>query len=222
MRRLLPALLLAACTPATPPSDDAILALGDSIMAWNGDAGIPEVTAAALGRPVVDASRSGARLTTESGLAAAAGFDIAAQFRGEGWDWVILTGGGNDIRRACATPAAAGARDALIGPDLAGEIPTLLDRIQATGARVAFLGYYDGAAAAPPGAAPCQPEFDIIHARLARFAAGRPGIIFVDAGDVVDPAETGLYDRDLLHPSPTGSQVVGQALARAIRRAEGS
>ncbi len=218
---LLP-LILSACVSTGPRDGGGILAIGDSIMAWNGARGIPEATGATLGRPVTDASRSLAHVTHPNGAAAAFGFDISRQFRGDGWDWVILTGGGNDIRPDCATPRAAATRDGLIGPDLRGDIPTLIARIRATGARVAFVGYYDGAAAAPTGFTPCQPEFDIMNARMVRQAARDPGVVFLDAGDVIDPADRGLYAGDLVHPTPRASFRIGAALARAIRSAEGS
>ena len=212
--------LLAACAPATPPSRDAILAIGDSVMAWNGDAGIPEAVGRTLGRPVVDKARSGAQLTNPNGALAALGFDITRQFEGGAWDWVILTAGGNDLRGVCRTPRDAPTRDAMIGPDLTGEIPTLIARIRAAGAKVAFVGYYDGAEASPTGFTPCQPSFDIINARMTEFAARTPGVTFFDAGDVIDPSDRGLYADDLIHPSPRASAIIGQALARAMRAAE--
>ncbi len=221
MRRVLAfVFLLTACSPDIP-QDGAILAIGDSVMAWNGDAGIPEATASALGRPVVDRSQSLARLTAENGLAGSLGFDITRQFVPGPWSWVIFTGGGNDIRDACATPAVDALRDELIDANLNGEIPALIRRIRATGAGVAFVGYYDGAAASPTGFTPCQPEFDIINARMTRYAATRPGVVFLDAAVAIDPDDAGNYDPDLIHPSPRGSVQIGQALAAAIRAAEG-
>jgi lysophospholipase L1-like esterase len=219
--RVVPSLLLmlalAACTPTARPEDGAILAIGDSVMAWNGRAGIPEVAAAALGRPVVDASQSLAHITHPLAVAAAIGFDIGRQIRPGPWDWVVLTGGGNDLRDACATPSAAATRDALIGPGLDGEIPALIARLRATGARVGLVGYYDGAAASPTGFTPCQPEFDIMNRRLAELAARDPGLVFLDAGDVIDPTDRSLYARDLVHPSPEGSAAIGRALAERMR-----
>ena len=212
-------LLLAACT-AAPPSDDAILAIGDSVMAWNGNRGIPEVVAATLGRPVVDRARSGAHVTNPNAALAALGFDVARQFTGGDWDWVILTGGGNDLRGACGTAEAGAVRDGLIGPDLTGDIPALIIRIRATGAKVAFVGYYDGADGAPTGFTPCQPEFDVMNARLAALAARDPGLVFLDAGEVIDTSDPGLYARDRIHPSPRGATAIGTALAARMRAAE--
>ncbi|SFJ08886.1 SGNH/GDSL hydrolase family protein [Jannaschia pohangensis] len=216
---LLP-LILTACVAATPPSDRAILAIGDSIMAWNGNQGIPEVVGQTLNRPVVDGAQSAAHVTNPNGAAAALGFDITRQWRGGDWDWVILTGGGNDIRPTCATPAAAATRDGLIGPRLTGDIPNLIATIRASGAKVLFVGYYDGAEAAATGFTPCQPEFDIMNRRFAELAARDPGLVFLDAGDVIDASDRSLYARDLIHPSPRASALIGRAVARAIQAAE--
>ncbi|MEM7709601.1 MAG: SGNH/GDSL hydrolase family protein [Pseudomonadota bacterium] len=211
-------LLLPACQPSAPP-ERSILALGDSIMAWNGRQGIPEALSRALDRPVVDASRSGARLSTDSVLARALGFDITRQVREGPWDWIVLTAGGNDLRGNCEQAGTAALRDAQIGPDLTGTLPTFLAQLRASGSKVAFLGYYDLLESEP---APCEPEFDIINARMAQLAATDPGLIFLDAADVIDRTDRGLYARDLLHPSPRGSAVIGAALARAILAAEGA
>lgn len=216
---LLP-LILSACVSATPPSDRAILAIGDSVMAWNGNRGIPEAVEAQLGRTVVDGAQSGAHLTHPNATAGALGFDITRQFRGGNWDWVILTGGGNDLRGNCQTPAEAGILTGLIGPNLRGDIPTLIARIRATGAKVGFVGYYDGAQAGPTGFTPCQGAFDTINARMTQLAARDPGLLFFDAGDVINTADTGLYAPDLIHPSPRGSAVIGRNLAEAMRAFE--
>ncbi|GIT90970.1 hypothetical protein JANAI62_14250 [Jannaschia pagri] len=212
-------LALAACAPSAD-GENAILAIGDSIMAWNGGQGIPEVAGEVLGRPVTDASQSLAQVTNPSATAGALGFDITRQFGGSGWDWVILTGGGNDIRDDCATPRAAATRDGLIGPDLRGDIPSLIARIRQTGARVLFIGYYDGADASPTGFTPCQPEFTIMNERFTRLAAADPGVEFLDAGDVIDPSDIGLYAGDLVHPSPRGSALIGRAVAARIQAVE--
>ncbi|MEL6586773.1 MAG: SGNH/GDSL hydrolase family protein, partial [Pseudomonadota bacterium] len=184
---LLALFVLVACSPTQDRAE--ILAIGDSVMAWNGNSGIPEAASRALGRPISDESQSLAHVTHPNGLAAATGFDITRQYDGRARDWVIATGGGNDIRDDCATPRAQATRDGLIGPDLTGDIPNLIARIRATGTRVLWMGYYDGAKASPTGFTPCQPEFDIMHRRLSQLAARDPGIVFFDAGDVINTAD---------------------------------
>lgn len=220
LRSALLSLLLTACTAAAPP-EGGILAIGDSVMAWNGGRGIPEAVAAASGRPVTDAARSGAHLTHPSAAAAALGFDVSRQFAGGGWDWVILTAGGNDLRGACGTPAAAAITDGIVDDRLAGDLPRLVARIRATGARVAYVGYYDASTAGVTAFTACQPAFDAINARMARLAARDAGVAFVDAGDVIDPTDRSLYAGDLVHPSPRGAARIGAAVARAIAAAGG-
>ncbi|SDY79675.1 Lysophospholipase L1 [Jannaschia faecimaris] len=217
---LLPLVLSACVSAGSPPSDTSILAIGDSVMAWNGAQGIPEAVQAQLGRPVLDEAQSAAHLTHPNGVAGALGFDITEQFAGDGWDWVILTGGGNDLRGNCRTAAEADILNGLISPGLGGDIPDLIDRIRSTGAKVAFVGYYDGADAASTGFTPCQGAFDTINARMTQLAARDAGLLFFDSGTVIDTADRSLYFRDLIHPSPRGSAVIGENLARAMQEFE--
>ena len=215
---LLP-LLLAACVASAPPRPGEVLAIGDSVMAWNGDRGIPEAVGAALGRPVTDASRSGAHLTHPSGVAAALGFDVTRQARG-GHDWVILTAGGNDLRGACGTPAERAVLDGIVDERLNGDLPALIARLRAGGARVAYVGYYDASTAGVTGFTACQGAFDAINARVARLAARDPGLILLDAGRVIDRTDRALYAGDLIHPSALASARIGRALAQAMAAAE--
>jgi lysophospholipase L1-like esterase len=111
--------------------------------------------------------------------------------------------------------------DRIIGPDLTGELPELIAEIRETGPRVAVVGYYDGPEGAETAFTPCLPLFDVMTERLERLAAGDPGLIVVDATPVLPSPRLELFDADGVHPSPAGSALIGQALARAIERAEG-
>lgn len=219
MRALALTLFLAACA-AAPPDGRGILAIGDSVMAWNGSAGIPEIAAAQLGRPVVDASQPGAQLTNPSRLLGALGFDVSRQVRGTGWDWVLVTGGGNDLHGICGGPEEAAVIDGIVDESLQGDLPDLVARLRATGARVAYVGYYDNATGAATSFSACQPAFDTINARMTRLAARDRGLLFLDTGTVIDPADRGLYAEDLIHPSRRGAARIGSALAEAMRLAE--
>lgn len=215
---------LVACAGGPDPGRGAILAIGDSVMAWNGDAGIPEVLSAALQRPVRDAAQSLARVRQPNPVAARLGFDIARQWRTNRgpWGWVVLTGGANDLRPFCETPEAQTALDALAGPGGGGALFELVARIRATGAGVAYVGYYDGRVGAETGFTPCQPLFDVLTARMAAVARGDPGLIVLDASDVIDPTDPSLYAADDNHPSVEGSRRIGTALAARIAAADGS
>ncbi|UWQ22327.1 SGNH/GDSL hydrolase family protein [Jannaschia sp. W003] len=217
---LAPALLVAACVTSAPPDQRAVLAVGDSVLAWNDGRGVPEVAAAALGLPVVDATQSGAFLLNDSGVVGLTDFSIQRQWaanRGR-WAWVILDGGGNDLRGDCGTPAEVATTDALIAPDgRTGAIPALIASIRATGSRAAFLGYYDDIVGRRTGFSACAGAFDRINARVARLAAADPGLMFLDAAEVIDPRDAALYDADAVHPSPEGSRRIGAALAARMR-----
>jgi lysophospholipase L1-like esterase len=214
-------LTLAACTTSAPPDPDAVLAIGDSIMAWNDDQGIPEVTAAALEQRVVDASVSGARLQVGSGVFSALGFDITRQWANNAgrWDWVLLDGGGNDLQGLCATPAEGEALARIIADDLTGALPDLIAQVRASGSKVAVIGYYDNPEAGQSDFTTCQFAFDRMNERLTRLAARDAGMVFLDTGTVIDPANTGLYETDFIHPSVEGSRLIGEALAQAIKAA---
>ena len=215
-------LALAACGIHPAHDGRTILAVGDSVMAWNGGRGIPETTAAALDRPVRDRARSLARIEQPNPVAARLGFDIARQWsanRGP-WSWVILTGGANDLRPHCGTATAGAALDRLIGPDGRGALPDLVADMRAAGARVAYVGYYDGAEGDPTGFTPCQPLFDVLNDRMARLAAADAGMVVLDAGTVIDPGDPGDYASDRVHPSAAGAARIGARLAKAIRAAE--
>lgn len=221
MRRaaLLP-LFLAACLGPQPSGPGGVLAIGDSVMAWNGDRGIPEAVAAALGRPVTDGARSGAHLTHPSALLVALGFDVSRQFEGGDWDWVILTAGGNDLRGVCGTLAERAIVNGIVDERLGGDLPALVARIRATGAKVGYVGYYDPSTAGATAFTACEDAFDAINARMARLAARDAGLLVLDAGEVIDRTDPTLYAADLVHPSPRGSARIGAALARAMAAAK--
>ena len=210
--------LVAACGPRPVPRT-AVLAVGDSVLAWNGRSGAPEAAAAALDRPLRDASRSGARVVGRgSGLFALIP-SVTEQWRRNRarWDWVILDGGANDLRALCGTPAEGPALDRLLSPDLTGPLADLIADIRATGSRVAVMGYYPGLRAAETGFTGCGPILSRLDARVARMAARDPGMVFADSGDVIDPTDRAHYARDEVHPSRIGSARIGAHLAAAMR-----
>lgn len=216
--RLAAPLLLAACVSAPPPAG-GILAVGDSVMAWNGGAGVPETVGAGLGLPVRDAARSGARVSGRGTGIGAAIPSVGEQWtRNRGaWDWVLVNGGANDLRPACGTAAEGAALNALITPALGGPIPALVRDIRATGSRVVLMGYYANPRGARTGFTACRPILVRLDARLARLAARDPGVTFVDSEGAIDPADRGHYAGDLIHPSATGSARIGALLASAMR-----
>ena len=211
---------LTACTDSAPRGGGDILVLGDSIMAWNGNAAIPDVIASQTGRSVVSRAVPGAQFENSSTIASAVGFDIQQQFPGGRWNWVVVNGGANDLSADCGCGACGASVNALIGPDSrSGSIPAFLQKLRAqTGAQVMWMGYYAGSGSG--SFAGCRDDLVEIESRIATFAANRPGIHFVDSEDVIDRGDRGLFSGDNVHPSARGSAQIGAYLAAEITARE--
>ena len=211
---------LTACTDTAPRGGGDILVLGDSIMAWNGGRSIPDVIANQTGRSVTSRAVPGAQFDNGSTIASAVGFDIQQQFPGGRWNWVVVNGGANDLSADCGCGACGASVNALIAPDgQSGSIPAFLQRLRAqTGAQVMWMGYYAGSGTG--SFAGCRDDLVEIESRIATFAAGRPGIHFVDSEDVIDRGDRGLFAGDNVHPSARGSAWIGAYLAQEITARE--
>ena len=224
MREILAVLLivtgLSACTDTAPRGGGDILVLGDSIMAWNGGRSIPDVIANQTGRSVTSRAVPGAQFDNGSTIASAVGFDIQQQFPGGRWNWVVVNGGANDLSADCGCGACGASVNALIAPDgQSGSIPAFLQRLRAqTGAKIMWMGYYAGSGSG--SFAGCRDDLVEIESRIATFAAGRPGIHFIDSEDVIDRGDRGLFAGDNVHPSARGSARIGAYLAQEITARE--
>ena len=188
-----------------------MLAVGDSVLAWNRLSGgdIPRVAAQATGRAVDNRSVIGARMLT----------GIPGQYRDGPWDWVIVNGGANDLRGSCGCTGCDDTLDDLVTPDgQGGAMSDFARDIASRGPGVVLLGYYGTSVAGGPFAA-CGDELTELSRRLALLADSDPAILFVDAKDVIDTANLDLYARDLAHPSAAGSALIGQLIADAIAAA---
>lgn len=221
MRAVLTLCLLlhvAACGLARGQSGGDILVIGDSVMAWNrvGGGDIGSVIQAELDRDVVNRAALGARIQP-GGLAALAGLSIPDQLSAGPWEWVVMTGGANDLGASCGCGPCDAEVDALISRTATtGAIPDLITRATRQGARVLWVGYYE----APESRAfkGCRPALVEIERRIAAFARTRDGLFFVDAEEVIDPASPSLLAADRTHPSIKGSDVIGRFLAQEIAR----
>ena len=185
-----------------------MLAVGDSVLAWNRLSGgdIPRVAAQATGRAADNRSVIGARMLT----------GIPGQYRDGPWDWVIVNGGANDLRGGCGCTGCDDTLDALVTPDgQGGAMADFARDIVSRGPGVVLLGYYGTSVAGGPFAA-CGDELTELSRRLSLLADSDPAILFVDAKDAIDPANLDLYARDLAHPSAAGSALIGQLIADAI------
>lgn len=206
--------LLAACAalPERGERDARIIAMGDSVMAWNRDTGssIADVIERRLGVPVLDASVSGARMRL-GGIGGAVGFSIPGQYRDGDWDAVVLNGGANDLFVECRCARCETVLDRLVTQDY----PALLNRLGDT--PVYIVGYYGPAGDRRGNYDVCNDELQVLERRLTRLAATRPNVHVVRVRDAIT-GNPSLYDTDRMHPSPAGSQRIGTLVARVLTR----
>ena len=192
-------------------SNATILALGDSIMAWNAEDGmsIPDYTGQQLGLEVQNNAISGAYISTDEGDV------IADQYEEGDWSWVMLDGGGNDVNDECECGSCLNNIETMISEDAtAGVWVEFVEGILDSGAQVALMSYYGMPDDAEFGFHRCNEEVEILRQRYQSFADRHEGMILVDAALVVSPDTTPqAYDDDRVHPSPEGSRLVGEYFA---------
>lgn len=208
--------ILGACSQASKSTGGDILIIGDSVMAWNKVDGqdVGSAISSELDRAVVNRAMLGAQVRA-GGLAPVVGLSIPDQLRAGPWNWVIMNGGANDLGISCDCVLCDAEIDALISEDgSVGDIPTLIERAQARGAQVVWLGYYK----APDTRAfqGCRPGLVEVERRIAVYAEASDGVFFLDAEDVFDLSDRGLFDLDRTHPSARGSAVMGRYIAETI------
>lgn len=217
--------------PKTAQADTAnsqaakILALGDSLMAWHGVSGrsIADVVGKALGEPVINRAIGGAKIIHMLPVSGALGLKIASQFSGKaalGKDWVILTGGGNDLYVSCGCGKCDRRMARLISPDgKTGEIPKLVGKIRATGARVAYVGYLRS-----PGvdssADACLALGNTLEKRLDAMARRDKGVYFISIADMTKHGDRSMHGIDMVHPSRKASNLIGKRVASVIKKAD--
>ncbi|GAA6190950.1 SGNH/GDSL hydrolase family protein [Phaeobacter sp. NW0010-22] len=211
---------LATCQGAvSKDSQVRILAIGDSLMAWNSVLGssIPKVIAEELNEPVIDHSVSGARMLTRDYSPDKKGFAVPYQYEKGPWDWVVVTGGGNDLLFGCGCGRCDKVMDQMISKDgLSGQIPDLFRRIRADGARVLYSGYLRSPNLLTP-IEHCKDDGDEMEARIARLAGQEEGIVFASMAHIVPPGGLTYFAPDLIHPARKTSRLIGERLSRIIR-----
>ena len=199
-----------------------ILTIGDSMLAWNRGSkrSISHSMVSALGSSVVDRSVIGARFNYALPISGAMGLNIAKQYRGENWEWVVLNGGGNDLWFGCGCVACDGTLNKLVSPTgSTGRIPELVLRIRSTGARVIYLGYLHS-----PGVGSlidhCKDEGVELERRMAGFAARHQGVYFLPVSHLVPNGDRSFHSGDMIHPSAKASKIIGENVAKIIRNAK--
>lgn len=191
------------------PQDDLVLAIGDSILAWNKPycQSAPDHLALERGASVQNNAVSGTRVLGGNNA-------IPDQYVKADWDWVIVDGGGNDVNDACSGDQAGPVIDQIVGADgTGGAMNALMDEIVADADQVLLLGYYPLMPDAWYGFDLCETELDTLDARYAALAEKRPQVTFVDLGQVLDPQLTpDAYAPDGVHPDTEGAQRIAELL----------
>ncbi|MEX0285156.1 MAG: SGNH/GDSL hydrolase family protein [Paracoccaceae bacterium] len=221
---MLLAIVVMGCVTVGPnatTTQPRILAMGDSMMAWNGgaDNSIPEVIAQELGQPVMSRAISGAHIIYNLPISGSAGYKISNQYVQGEWDWVVVNGGGNDLWLGCGCNDCTKRMNRMISTDGAqGEIPTMVSQLRATGAKVVYLGYLRS-----PGVGSiiehCRDDGDELEKRLARMAKGMNGVYFVSVASLVPDGDRSFHSLDMIHPSIKGSTEIGKRAAKIMKRA---
>lgn len=214
--------ILAACAePVTRHSSSRILTMGDSLLSWNRAAGqsVSHHVEALLEEPVVDRSVPGAHVVYRLPISGAMGLKIANQHRPGKWEWIILSGGGNDLWLGCGCQRCENRMMSMISPSGAyGSIPEQVRELRSTGARVIYLGYLRS-----PGVGSiiehCRDEGDEFERRLSNLAARDPGVFFLPIGDIVPHGDSSFHSFDMIHPSAKASATIANRIVKVIRAA---
>ncbi len=197
-----------------------ILVIGDSLMAWHKGSkrSIGDMLGKSLKEPVANRAVGGARIIYNLPLTGAIGMNIGKQFRGKPWDWVVLSGGGNDLWFGCGCNKCDRRIDRMVSKDgKRGEVVNLVGRIRQTGAKVIMVGYLRS-----PGVGSviesCKDDGDAYEARLKTMAKRYKGVYFLSNAKLVPHGDRSYHGADMIHPSRKGSAAIGVRLAQMIRK----
>ncbi|UZD90506.1 SGNH/GDSL hydrolase family protein [Cognatishimia activa] len=223
---LLSGLMLMSCVDSAGSPEvtqgPRILAMGDSMMAAHKISGraVSDYVARSLNEPIRDHSMVGASMSYALPITGAMGLNIAQQFRGGEWDWVVLNGGGNDLWLGCGCHSCDNKMEKLITADgTTGKIPNLVTRLRNTGAQVLWVGYLRSPGMDSP-IENCRDEGDELEARLAHMAETTKGVHFVSIADLVPHGDRSFHGIDMIHPSLKGSAEIGERVSNYIRKVD--
>ncbi len=214
---LLSCLLGCQEAPSNQPTA-RVIAVGDSLMAWNSASGssISDVIEKNIGAPVVDRAMSAAWLQTKFDVEGRPESGVQAQFVEGDWSWAVINGGGNDLMLGCGCISCDTTLDNMISKDgQSGQIPQFVRRIRSSGTRVIYVGYLRSPKLLTP-IEHCKSEGDEFEARIARLAQRDAGIIFVSSQDIARPGDASYFSFDRIHPSRKSSRIIGERVANII------
>ncbi|MBL4768332.1 MAG: SGNH/GDSL hydrolase family protein [Rhodobacteraceae bacterium] len=196
-----------------------ILAMGDSLMAWNSDTNrsISHAIETDLKEPVVDRSVVSARMLWNLPITGALGLSIPKQFRSGSWDWIVLNGGGNDLWLGCACSFCEKTLNRLMSRDgKTGRIADLITNLRSTGAQVVYVGYIRSPGVGSP-IEYCKNEGAELERRISKFSAMDDGVHHLSNADLVPFGDRTYHSFDMIHPSAKASRKIGERVARTIR-----
>ena len=213
--------------PGSPDSGEtaSILAVGDSIMAMNGQIcqGVAGHAGLDLSRYVEDHSVGGRRLDHPD-----SDDDIMGQYEPGPWEWVIMTGGGNDMLQECGCNVDGhdeqgcwDTLDSLLDPEAGtGEILDFLAMVrddEANAATVLLLGYYDFTEHSVANFDGCNAYLPELNARYEALAEQEDDLVFLSTAELMDlEAHPERIFIDGIHPSVEGSAALGTLVAETI------
>ncbi len=226
LRALIIMLALVAGAATAPrsvaePQTPRILVIGDSLLAKNklANRNVAARLSALLDTPVADHSVPGAWMIYNLPITGAMGLSIPKQWRGGDWDWVIMNGGGNDLWLGCGCNNCDYKLDRLIAENgRRGAIPSLVQSIRQSGARVLIVGYLRNPGFSSPIKS-CKAAGDTLEARIARLAEIDPNVYFHSLADLVPHGDLSFHAVDRIHPSFKASDAIARRLIRVIRSA---
>lgn len=204
---------------ATRAAMPRILAMGDSMLAWNRSSGmaVSDELERELNTQVVDRSVIAARYNYALPISGAMGLNISKQYRANDWDWVVLNGGGNDLWFGCGCVACDHTIDKLITSSARkGKIPDLVREVRNDGAKVIFVSYLHS-----PGTFSiidhCKDDATDLESRLAKLESIQDGFYYLNLANLVPSGDRSFHSADMVHPSKSGSRRIGKLIAQLIR-----
>ena len=208
MRMILAVILLTACTESKRGSleDGRILGIGDSIFEWNtGDGSVIEVIGEVLEQPAYNNAISGSMISTDDE------WSIPNQWIEGDWDWVVLDGGANDLNEHCQCGECASVHD-----EIETAYVNLISTLRTQNVNVVIWGYYVFPEESEEFGI-CNDNVNVLSEMQQTLAATDTGVLWVDGREQINGEDLSYFDDDLIHPSVSGSKLIGEQIARAIQ-----
>merc|ERR1719321_1232406 len=201
--------------PAPVQTNGRYIAIGDSMMAANKRVGksISEVMAKKLGISGEDNAQGGAAVLQAKGGRP----PIPDQYVATNWEYVIMNGGINDLGGKCGNgDEGMAVVDQIVSADASsGAFVDIVNQAQGYGSQVVLVSY-PFPVMPQKGYWRCEREVLELTRRYRLLAEGRDGVGMVDSSDYMIAGDAIFFADDGSHPSETGSEVVGLAVAELL------